>query len=207
MEKENNVITIDEQIEAMTDMLPLIAKGDQPKFEAIIESLKFAKNSVFMAKGLMISLDSISQPEPENIESWKETSKQSEAVFTEFGTKLNAFTPTWAKDLYASESFDDIIFSEDYIPGHENQDKNDEPEAEKITAGQVVFRKSHGFKSGVPRFYVDICASTTEDVECFEKIKFSNAEDRDKEYQAMIDEYPEGLTVEEYKTMQAEKKK
>lgn len=217
--KEDKVITIDEQVEAMTDMMPLIAKNDQPVFEEIIKTLELSKASVFSAQELMIELGALPELNPEDPQSVETITTKSSEAMTKFANAIKSTCeiPEWAKQIFTSENIEDIIFPEDYKP-KSNEEKAASKKALKnlaeksITDGQVVFRKRYekteSFGSDdTYKYYIDICVSTPSGVEMFDQLTFGSEEARDKRLSEMIEEYPEDLTVDQYKSNKAEERK
>lgn len=198
------IISIEEQIQAMEDMLPVITKGDQPVFEEIVRTLKFSKAFVENSAGVVETIGNIPYDvnDPETMTALFEKNNEVVGHYIQ-QIEHEIGIPEWAKLSFKAATVSLNMFPEDYKAEVKKEENQPDPDAEEIPDGQVVFIKRESFSNGVRRFVLDVCASTPEGVKRFESLKFRSEKDRDAE----IDKHPEGLTVKEYQANKAKAEK
>lgn len=214
MENEKKTIGIDQQIEAVQDMLPVIDNASKEVFEEVTKSLQFAKASIGYFDAMCHAF----------VDGELSFEKKME-IATKSGTELFPFVPEWGKD----EIIRDIenpdfegLFSALHGVGMEirpvlgqpignlpDQDPDnaaitDEQKADimaGIENGVRYIRKHNRFTSGVRRFGIDVM--TEETYPDFKFMRCADENDRDEEYAEMLTsdevttkEYPEPVKKE-----------
>lgn len=199
MENQNKTIGIDQQIEAVQDMLPVIDKASKEVFEGVIKSLQFAKASVGYFDAMCHTFVDVESSFEEKIK-----------ISAKIGTELLPFVPEWGIDeiIHDIENVDfEGLFAALHGVGMEikpigqpmekqtdqepvNAAITDEQKAEikaGIENGVRYVRKRNRFKSGVRRFYVEVM--TEETYPNFKLVPYRNEAERD-------DDFLDLLTVE-----------
>lgn len=195
MENKKKTIGIDQQIEAVQDMLPVIDKASKEVFEEVIRSLQFAKESAEYVKQVIINALMGDDLSAEDLQK----SYQS-------GNEYIENAPEWARQVIDTViddpemkqraidlkiSFDGAIAekagkqnnqaAENHLEKPEELNPEDYPEVQKyVKNGGRYIRKRNRFKSGVRRFYVEVM--TEETYPNFKLVPYRNEAERDEDF-------------------------
>lgn len=194
-DEEKEIIGIDQQIEAVTDILPIIDKDSKPVFEEILKSLKFFKENEEKSNAAL-SDEVIAEFE-------KPVSEMNPEILEKFHNDLKMDlhkVPEWMRNNRMFEYYNYGTVGA-YKARNIFRDGNEEVVessyndiATELFAGKRFIKKFNHGHSGVRHFHIGVMTSETYPE--FKKLKCSNEEARDSEYNQMLQqsdtlEYPE----------------